>query len=121
MQAAEEIYVLTNEKGKYYVGSTRKFDARMLQHSRGMGSEWTKHHPMSFCILRRPKIDAFDEDNTVKKYMEEHGFANVRGGAYSQVVLTGPQLDFLLQEQRHRLRRCLECGGLGHFAKHCQT
>ncbi len=37
------VYILRCRDDSYYVGSTRSLDARVAQHTAGMGAEYTRH------------------------------------------------------------------------------
>ena len=117
------VYILELEEGKYYVGITKNIDARMRDHRQGKGSLWTqKYKPLE---NKNPVLiltdDPFDEDKYVKKTMEAHGIDNVRGGAYSRLILSNEEKYFIERELVNCSGRCFKCYKIGHFAKDCDT
>lgn len=115
----ESLYVLQLSNGKYYVGKTVDVKRRVEEHMRGNGSEWTKlYKPVRVIETRRIK-DEHDENNTTKDLMKKHGIENVRGGAYSQVVLPVAYQETLRAEIRGVADACFQCGEHGHFARDC--
>lgn len=61
----------------------------------------------------------YEEDKQVKEYMDMHGIHNVRGGRYSNRVLTDKQLWELEQDFRHANGLCFHCGKKSHYSKDC--
>jgi len=96
------IYVLKCEMGKYYVGQTRNIAQRFIQHKQGHGAVWTSLNPpisLIECVLSTDVAMNAGEAELLytKKYMCEYGFDNVRGAAYSQVILSEAQKQKLQQ------------------------
>lgn len=115
----EYIYVLSLSEGKYYVGKTKNLSTRLEFHMKGLGSAWTiKYKPISVVEEFLCK-SIFDEDKTTKEYMAKYGIDNVRGGAYTQIVL--PEFDKILlqKEINHAHNKCVRCGKFGHFVMQC--
>ena len=85
------LYVLELADGKYYVGQSKYPDKRIRQHFAGSGAAWTrKHRPLK--EMRRENLGAIDvrsgelaENAAVVGLMREHGYANVRGGFFSNL------------------------------------
>lgn len=87
------IYVLACEMGKYYIGQTKNVAHRFMQHKYGYGATWTTLNPPIALIECIPSTDiatnAKDAEMIhTKKYMAEYGIENVRGAAYSQIILS---------------------------------
>lgn len=115
----ESLYVLQLKDNKWYVGKTTDIKKRFTQHQNGQGSAWTKSYkPVKIVETRRLK-DEYDETNTTKDYMKKYGIDNVRGGAYSQIVLSDDVERVLKQELRGDSDVCFKCNLKGHFANRC--
>lgn len=113
------VYVLECENDKYYVGKTKKLSTRILYHFNNFGSTWTKMHKPIKVLASFKNCDSFDEDKYTKFYMSKYGIDNVRGGAYSQLVLDPLVLELIKKEIWNAEDRCFKCGELGHFAVNC--
>lgn len=88
-----KLYVLKLEDEKWYVGiTTQPVEKRFLQHKRGFAAaRWTKMHPplsiydtedLGVCDIERAQKY---EGRVTRKYMEEYGDDNVRGGDLTDV------------------------------------
>ena len=80
------IYKLDLENGKKYVGKTNNVDRRMDQHFKGNGAQVTK----KFKPIEGEVIDSCNgyfsnniEQKHTEKYINKHGYNNVRGGSYT--------------------------------------
>lgn len=113
------VYVLKLEDGRYYVGRSDNLDIRIQNHLNGNGSEWTKKHPPIKVVEIRPNVDRFEEDKATKEYMVKYGIDNVRGGAYSQIILPPDKLKNLMDELRNAQDLCFRCGRNNHFVTDC--
>jgi len=110
--------------GRFYVGISSNPSARIAEHRRGEGAEWTRRYPP--CGVAKLKLASRDkgrarleEDATVKRLMRKHGKENVRGGSYSRVQLTSTDNKALSKELNHAEGGCLRCGHQGHWASQC--
>lgn len=118
----EVIYRLTLNNGKYYVGRTNNIQRRFLEHSLGVGANWTKiHPPVSNVIVTSPLHKPQDEDAAVKEMMTEHGIDNVRGGSYCNYNLNDTQYDMLLMEAIRSASICAKCLRAGHMERQCRS
>eukprot|EP01138_Halocafeteria_seosinensis_P016256 gb/GECG01016586.1/.p1 GENE.gb/GECG01016586.1/~~gb/GECG01016586.1/.p1 ORF type:complete len:274 (+),score=30.55 gb/GECG01016586.1/:1-822(+) len=117
----ETLYVLKLQRGKYYVGITKKtVQERFQQHLKGEGgAQWTrKYKPV--CIVEACEAkDRFDEDAKVKRLMGMYGIGNVRGGSYSTVDLEEEDYDLLQRELDSGQGRCYACGSKDHYVNKC--
>jgi predicted GIY-YIG superfamily endonuclease len=83
------VYSQPLQGGRWYVGTTSNPSARIAEHRRGEGAEWTRLYPP--CGVARVKLASKDKGHArieeiaeVKRLMREHGVENVRGGSYSE-------------------------------------
>jgi hypothetical protein len=113
------IYVIRLDDGKWYIGKTRKdVQARFEEHKENPGKWVSKYKPLDFKILQLD-ADDFDEDKYTLKYMLEYGIENVRGGQYTQEILTIPQQKSIQTSILHAKDCCFRCHKTGHFANVC--
>jgi predicted GIY-YIG superfamily endonuclease len=113
------LYVLQLENGKYYVGKTDDVNRRYAEHKSGCGSIWTKFHkPVKMVETRHVNTDQ-DENIVTKEYMKKYGVVNVRGGAYTKVMMSDSEINFLQKEICSNVDACYNCGKSGHFANKC--
>jgi predicted GIY-YIG superfamily endonuclease len=114
-----QLYVLKLEGGKYYVGKSDNPAQRYKQHKDGAGAAWTKKYtPVKFMETRALKGE-HDETNLTKDLMKKYGVDNVRGGAYTQIVLDDATKAVLEREILGNTDKCYKCGLGGHFANQC--
>lgn len=113
------LYVLELEDNKWYIGKTNDIKKRFTQHQNGEGSAWTKSYKPVRLAQCRPLKDEYDETNMTKTYMKKYGIDNVRGGAYTHVVLPDDVEKVLKQELRGDSDTCFKCNLKGHFANRC--
>lgn len=83
------IFVLELESNKYYVGKTKSKNFRLeFKSNLYEKNDWiTKYKPIKIIELI-PDCDLFDEDKYTLKYIEKKGIENVRGGSFSNEILT---------------------------------
>lgn len=113
------IYVLKCEEGKYYVGKSYDFPARYKKHLAGEGAFWTKRYkPIGFVELLG-NVDKYDEDKYVWKYMEKYGIDNVRGGSYSQMILSHELRKCAERHLKSGSNLCYACSEYGHLIREC--
>jgi len=123
MPDLKTLYVLRLARGKWYVGTTGQSPRqRLATHERGAGSAWTRAHPVE-AMVHTEDVPAATagilETAKTLELMGRHGVGNVRGGSYSQRVLTLAQTEDVERQLRHNDGSCLRCGRSGHFASRC--
>jgi hypothetical protein len=114
------IYVLLLEDNKYYIGRTTNLKDRIDSHMKGKGSAWTSMHKV-IELYASHMGDAYDEDKFVLMYMSDFGITNVRGGVYSNPVLTLDQQVTIYKAINHANNWCMACGCNDHFINKCTT
>ena len=114
------IYILKLVEDKYYIGKTTNVRMRYKQHVEGNGSEWTRKYIPIRLIKCFEMKNLFDEDNTTKEYMKNHGIDNVRGGSYCQIILSDEIKNFIQRELWSIDNKCHNCGG-DHFVNFCPS
>ena len=92
------LYVLELEKGKYYVGQTKKPVFRYTEHISYSGSKWTKlYKAKKRLVLKEMLVDSHQEAKLYENWLTLHwmqkmGWQNVRGGDYCKTE------DYILKE-----------------------
>ena len=85
INAPTQIYKLNLEDGKKYVGKTTNIDRRMDQHFSGNGAKVTqKFKPTDGKVVDECPgyfSNKLEQKHT-DKYIQKHGYNNVRGGKY---------------------------------------
>lgn len=110
------IYVLKLKHGKYYAGKSSDLDKSFIEHLSGEGSIWTKkHEPIE---IEQVISNDVDIDKYVREYMYKYGIDNVRGGLYSEEILTDEQIKTYHKEIWFTNNKCFNCGG-NHFVQSC--
>ena len=115
-----DIYVLELQHGKIYIGRSDNIKQRIANHFAGKGSSWTKAHPPIKVLQTMKSTSIFDEDKVVKEMMLKHGLDAVRGGSYSQCMLSEKARDVIEREILGATGKCFYCGQSGHFASGCK-
>lgn len=109
-----DIYKLKLENGKKYIGKTVDIDRRMDQHFSGNGAKVTqKFKPIEGEVIDTcpgyfaNKVEQKHTDKNIKKY----GYANVRGGKYTNSTT--------LKKTKPKTNTCYRCGRTGHYTNNC--
>ena len=117
--AASIIYVLQLRNHQYHAGKTKHLLARFRQHEDGEGAAWTRRHKPVRIIATYPCTVPGMENAVVKLYMSLKGMDHVRGGAYSNDVLTDDQKRCIQLELMHDTNKCFRCNTAGHYMRDC--
>ena len=83
----ETLYLIELKNNKWYVGKTKKFNARMDQHITGEGASWTRMHgPQLSCskLGEFPDAAPYETQQTLMQMIKK-GVNNVRGAEYCQL------------------------------------
>ena len=115
----KSIYIFKCEHDTYYIGKTSNLDKRVEQHYNGTGSSWTSLHRPIKIIETIDNCDKFDEDKYTLKYMELYGIDNVRGGMYSEVILSLDKINLIKSQLNSANDCCFQCGESNHFIRNC--
>lgn len=83
------VYALALDNQKYYVGITSKdILDRFNEHCNGVGSSWTQLHKPSHIVYSHKTNNRFDEDKYTFILMAIHGIDHVRGGSFTNIILS---------------------------------
>ena len=102
------IYVLRLERGKYYVGLTRKNVERIWQHIDCKGAAWTKKYPPKEgreILFMEDGLKVADEDRITLETMSKYGVRNVRGGQWCRVNMSTKQISELESLIKSKFRK----------------
>ena len=116
------IYILECEEGKRYIGRVNNkndVEKRFNKHLIGEGSYFCKKYKPIKIERIIENVNIFDEDARVIEYMDKYSINSVRGGIYSQIVLSDEQEKEILRKIRGATDKCLECGSDNHFVGKC--
>ena len=86
INAPTSIYKLNLKNNKKYIGKTTNIERRIGQHFSGNGAQATKKYsPTSYKVLDEVPgyFSSKVEQKYTNKYIDKHGYENVRGGKYT--------------------------------------
>lgn len=117
-----DVYVLTLEQGKYYVGKSNNVQKRYREHLTGYKSSyWTRKYKPTGIERVYSDCDPLDEDKITVEYMMLHGINNVRGGPFVSIKLSQETKDHIQQRIRMATDLCVKCGSSSHFVMECDS
>ena len=94
------IYVLELEYNNYYVGRSSHIKKRLYDHFNFKGAQFTKKFKPIKIIEIIEETDVLDEKYKTLEIMEEYGWENVRGYAWSQVILKYPPIQLYISSNK---------------------
>lgn len=113
------IYVLSLENSKYYVGKTDNLNFRLNNHFNQNGSFWTiKYKPINVKKII-PNCDPYDEDKYTIIMMTKYGINNVRGGTFSRITLSNEEICIIIKMINNANDNCFNCFSKSHFCMNC--
>jgi predicted GIY-YIG superfamily endonuclease len=113
------IYVLLLQKQKYYIGKTTDLQYRIETHYKLGGAAFTKRYRPVKVLKQIPNCSDHDEQRITQEYMAKYGIQNVRGGPWTQILLSDAQEECIQQILDSEADACYICGEQGHFVKEC--
>jgi len=109
------------EQGKYFIGGTHNPQFSLHKHFDPTGSEWTVTYPPISVLIMITDCDEYDEDKYVRKYMDQYGIDNVRGGSFCEEVLPESSIAILGKMKNTCDNICSNCKQIGHYSEYCTT
>ena len=124
------LYILELQRSRYFIGRSVYPRIDIQQHEDGTASEWTKQYLPIVHYTIHPYDEKFNVDKCVEIYMMSHGYNNVRGGSYKDILAspgcrpTPEQIDLLEKKRDQRDASyggiiCNRCGIHDHQVKDC--
>ena len=134
-----DIYVLELEDGNVYVGKTNRGKARLEQHIKGRGAEWTKLHKPKRVMAYYQGAKDSDEQKVTNQMIRKYGAKKVRGGSITKRKMTKSEIDKLNKDlgfkqtkkptttkkksatttKKSTTYTCSRCGRQGHNKTQC--
>lgn len=115
------IYIAALETNKYYIGKTLELQKIIDNFEKGETDlQWIKTFNFIH-IIETFAGDDFDLDKTVYKYMSKYGIENVRGGMFSEPILSFEQHLTINKHINSSNNTCLACGSVNHTIEKCDT
>ena len=113
------IYILQLLKDNYYVGKTDHPQFRLETHFESGGSAFTKRFRPRRLHALHPDCTDHDETRITLDYMKKYGIQKVRGGPWTQILLTDAEEEFIQKMIDSESDNCYRCGEAGHFVNKC--
>lgn len=116
------LYAVLCEQGNIYVGSCedeKAFKMRKLAHYEGTGCAFTAKYRMVDLIKVEHNTNPFYEDAWVIEATMNYPNKLVRGGKYSEIVLSKEQEEEIQKSIRAAMGKCFKCGKADHFVSQC--
>jgi len=87
-----DLFVFKSIDGYYYLGFTTDVNRVFVELRAGFGPEWTRiHKPVAIVQIIR-NAESYHETQVLYEYFKKYGIEHVRGGPYSDCVLSSVQI-----------------------------
>jgi predicted GIY-YIG superfamily endonuclease len=113
------IYTLRLQNDKYYIGKTSDLVARVLAHTNGTGSSYTRKYKPVEVVEVECMRDPFHEDAKTLQYMHLYGIEDVRGGSFANLILTPNDHILINRLLSTAYDLCFICQTPGHYSSNC--
>ena len=113
------IYALKLRGDNYYVGKTDNPQFRLETHFDKGGAVFTKRFKPTHVHALHPDCTDHDETRITLDYMREFGIQKVRGGPWTQIMLTDAEEEFIQKMIDSESDNCYRCGKSGHYVGKC--
>ena len=113
------IYALKLRGDNYYVGKTDNPQFRLETHFDKGGAVFTKRFKPTHVHALHPDCTDHDETRITLDYMREFGIQKVRGGPWTQIMLTDAEEEFIQKMIDSESDNCYHCGKAGHYVGKC--
>lgn len=112
----QNIYIIDCNEGYFYIASAVGLSKNLIDHFSKINCDWVKiHKPKEVIdIIKNEKYTDF----YVLEYMHKYGIKYVRGGSYSNIILSLDELN-LLEDLLPSKINCKYCNGSGHNMSNC--
>ncbi len=113
------IYTLRLQNDKYYIGKTSDLLGRILAHTNGTGSSYTKKYKPVEVVEVEFMRDPFHEDAKTLHYMHLYGIEDVRGGSFANPRLTSDDRILIRRLLSTAYDLCFACQSPDHYSVNC--
>ena len=113
------VYALELENYRFYIGRTKtqEFDVNTILDRPNI--EWTiKNKPLRVMEIIK-NCDELEENKCVIKYMNFYGIDFVRGGSFSDMILSDNTITYIVNVIMGSNYNCYRCREKGHIMKFC--
>lgn len=117
MNDQQKIYVLLLDNNKYYIGKTNNVVAML---SKLLNDDDLTYGDKIIDLVRVNILtDINEEDLTVLEYMRKYGIENVRGGSYTNQILSDDEVTTIKNKIAIKYNLCFDCLQAGHSSNKC--
>jgi len=100
------IHIANNQRGKWYIGTPRR-----IIKEKAIVASWVDWFDTTHVDIITTDASKSDINRLTLRYMKEHGIGNVRGGSYSDIILSSKQLSHLNEKlgipaPEYQCRKC---------------
>jgi hypothetical protein len=112
------IFVLKLEYNKYYIGTTPDKDFN-LKYYDASENKWTRLYQPTKIVEFYEQILNKEDTKVTLDYMEKYGILNVRGGEYSELILSNETIKKIEEQINISENMCHLCGSINHISNLC--